>query len=111
MDLMEVADPDAVHAVRTFIRKQLARELKAEFLSTVCLLLWSHLELLNEIYVILPCIYFFSNLLQVKNNRSSQEYVFNHSEMARRALKNISLGIPYHSHKHTFTFSVVAVHH
>lgn len=35
MDMMEVADPDAVHAVRTFIRKQLAHELKAELLSTV----------------------------------------------------------------------------
>lgn len=35
MDIMEVADPDAVHAVRTFIRKQLAQELKAELLSTV----------------------------------------------------------------------------
>lgn len=35
MDLMEVADPDAVHAVRTFIRKELALQLKEEFLSTV----------------------------------------------------------------------------
>ena len=35
MDIMEVADPDAVHAVRTFIRKQLAQELKAGLLSTV----------------------------------------------------------------------------
>ncbi|TQE06978.1 hypothetical protein C1H46_007368 [Malus baccata] len=35
MDMMEVADPDAVHAVRSFIRKQLAHELKAELLSTV----------------------------------------------------------------------------
>jgi aminopeptidase N len=35
MDMMEVADPDAVHAVRSFIRKQLASELKAEFLRTV----------------------------------------------------------------------------
>lgn len=38
MDIMEVADPDAVHAVRSFIRKQLASELKAELLSTVCYL-------------------------------------------------------------------------
>jgi aminopeptidase N len=38
MDMMEVADPDAVHAVRSFIRKQLAGELKVELLSTVCLL-------------------------------------------------------------------------
>lgn len=35
MDIMEVADPDAVHAVRTFIKKQLANELKAELLRTV----------------------------------------------------------------------------
>lgn len=62
MDMMEIADPDAVHAVRTFIRKQLASELKEEFLSTV------------------------------KNNRSSEPYEFNHSNMARRALKNIALG-------------------
>ncbi|KAE8677976.1 Puromycin-sensitive aminopeptidase [Hibiscus syriacus] len=34
MDMMEVADPDAVHAVRTFIRKELASQLKPEFLST-----------------------------------------------------------------------------
>ncbi|XP_057977559.1 puromycin-sensitive aminopeptidase [Malania oleifera] len=61
MDMMEVADPDAVHAVRSFIRKQLACELKAEFLSTV------------------------------ENNRSSEQYVFNHPNMARRALKNIAL--------------------
>ncbi|XVF51462.1 hypothetical protein PTKIN_Ptkin04bG0187100 [Pterospermum kingtungense] len=61
MDMMEVADPDAVHAVRTFIRKELASQLKSEFLSTV------------------------------QNNRSSEEYVFNHLNMARRALKNIAL--------------------
>lgn len=35
MDMMEVADPDAVHVVRTFIRKQLASALKAEFLTAV----------------------------------------------------------------------------
>ncbi|KAH8513412.1 hypothetical protein H0E87_006614 [Populus deltoides] len=61
MDMMEVADPDAVHAVRSFIRKQLASELKADFLSLV------------------------------ENNRSSEEYVFNYPNMARRALKNIAL--------------------
>ncbi|XP_038724576.1 puromycin-sensitive aminopeptidase-like isoform X1 [Tripterygium wilfordii] len=61
MDMMEVADPDAVHAVRSFIRKQLASELRAEFLSAV------------------------------KSNRSSEEYVFDHRNMARRALKNIAL--------------------
>lgn len=61
MDLMEVADPDAVHAVRNFIRKELASALKEEFLSTV------------------------------KNNRSSEPYEFNHPSMARRALKNTAL--------------------
>ncbi|KAL5052982.1 hypothetical protein RYX36_033664 [Vicia faba] len=61
MDLMEVADPDAVHTVRSFIRKQLASELKSEFLSTV------------------------------ENNKSSGEYVFDHSNMSRRALKNVAL--------------------
>ncbi|GAV76097.1 Peptidase_M1 domain-containing protein/DUF3458 domain-containing protein, partial [Cephalotus follicularis] len=61
MDMMEVADPDAVHAVRRFIRKQLASELKSELLSTV------------------------------EQNRSSEGYVFDHPNMARRALKNIAL--------------------
>ncbi|KAL3331368.1 hypothetical protein AABB24_034940 [Solanum stoloniferum] len=61
MDMMTVADPDAVHAVRTFIRKQLASELKQELLITA------------------------------KNNRSSGAYEFDHNNMARRALKNISL--------------------
>lgn len=37
MDMMAVADPDAVHAVRTFIKKQLALQLKEEFLATVSL--------------------------------------------------------------------------
>ncbi|KAG0454389.1 hypothetical protein HPP92_025693 [Vanilla planifolia] len=61
MDLMDVADPDAVHAVRSFIRKQLALQLKEEFLSTVT------------------------------SNRSSEPYIFNHQNMARRALKNTAL--------------------
>ncbi|KAL7122986.1 hypothetical protein ACP275_01G078200 [Erythranthe tilingii] len=61
MDMLEVADPDAVHAVRTFIRKQLASELKQELINTV------------------------------KNNRSSEQYVFDHPNMARRALKNVAL--------------------
>ncbi|XP_078427665.1 peptidase M1 family protein [Wolffia australiana] len=61
MDLMEVADPDAVHAVRSFIRKELARQLKQDFLSTVT------------------------------NNRSLEPYKFDHENMARRALKNIAL--------------------
>ncbi|XAR70277.1 Cytosol alanyl aminopeptidase [Bertholletia excelsa] len=62
MDMMEVADPDAVHAVRKFIKKQLASELKEEFIRTVT------------------------------NSRSSEEYVFNHPNKARRALKNTALG-------------------
>ncbi|KAF5730011.1 puromycin-sensitive aminopeptidase isoform X1 [Tripterygium wilfordii] len=61
MDMMEVADPDAVHAVRSFVRKQLASELRAEFLNAV------------------------------KSNRSAEEYVFDHPNMARRTLKNIAL--------------------
>lgn len=35
MDMMDVADPDAVHAVRTFIKKELALQLKADFLRIV----------------------------------------------------------------------------
>ncbi|GFQ07294.1 puromycin-sensitive aminopeptidase, partial [Phtheirospermum japonicum] len=62
MDMMKVADPDAVYAVRTFVRKQLASELKEEFLNTV------------------------------KNNTSSEQYEFDHPNKARRALKNIALG-------------------
>ncbi|KAK9067970.1 hypothetical protein SSX86_012081 [Deinandra increscens subsp. villosa] len=62
MDMMEVADPDAVHAVRKFIRKQLASELKQELLNLV------------------------------KENKSSEKYVFDHANMARRALKNTALG-------------------
>ncbi|KAM7491420.1 hypothetical protein LguiA_034341 [Lonicera macranthoides] len=61
MDMMEVADPDAVHAVRTFIKKKIASELKEELLNTV------------------------------KSNRSLEPYEFNHVNMARRALKNIAL--------------------
>ncbi|MCL7029778.1 hypothetical protein MKW94_000096 [Papaver nudicaule] len=61
MDMMDIADPDAVHAVRSFVRKHLASELKAEFLKTV------------------------------ENNRSSDPYIFDHSNMSRRALKNIAL--------------------
>ncbi|KAK7318214.1 hypothetical protein RJT34_02913 [Clitoria ternatea] len=73
MDMMKVADPDAVHAVRTFIRKQLASELRSEFLSTV------------------------------ENNRSSEEYVFNHPNLARRALKNTALGYLACLGDHEFT--------
>ncbi|CAI9291171.1 unnamed protein product [Lactuca saligna] len=62
MDMMEVADPDAVHVVQSFIRKQLALELKQEFIN------------------------------KVKENRSSGKYKFDHVNMARRALKNTTLG-------------------
>nr|POE91889.1 dna topoisomerase 2 [Quercus suber] len=65
VDMMGVADPDAVHSVCTFIRKQLAQELKAELLSTV------------------------------EKNWSSEEYVFDHPNMARRALKNIAVAPEY----------------
>ncbi|XP_010275649.1 PREDICTED: puromycin-sensitive aminopeptidase-like isoform X2 [Nelumbo nucifera] len=78
MDLMEVADPDAVHAVRSFIRKQLAAELKAEFLKTV------------------------------QNNRSSEAYVFNHSSMVRRALKNVALA--YLASLEDMEFTELALH-
>lgn len=61
MDMMDVADPDAVHAVRVFIRKQIAQELKGDLISTV------------------------------EKNRSSDGYVFNHDNMARRSLKNTAL--------------------
>lgn len=33
--MMAVADPDAVHAVRTFIKKQIALSLKEDLLATV----------------------------------------------------------------------------
>ncbi|GAB2273903.1 Puromycin-sensitive aminopeptidase [Dionaea muscipula] len=78
MDMMDVADPDAVHAVRVFIRNQLASELKNEFLS------------------------------MVKENRSSEQYVFDHPNKARRALKNISLG--YLASLNTPEFTELALH-
>ncbi|KAK9716600.1 hypothetical protein RND81_06G244800 [Saponaria officinalis] len=61
MDVMAVEDPDAVHAVRTFIREQLALQLKPEFLRTV------------------------------EENRGFEQYQFDHSNMSRRALKNLAL--------------------
>ncbi|XP_078148112.1 peptidase M1 family protein [Carex rostrata] len=61
MDMMPVADPDAVHAVRTFIRKELAVQLKQELLA------------------------------EVANNRISGPYVFDHENLARRALKTTAL--------------------
>lgn len=35
MDMMSIADPDAVHAVRTFIKKELAFQLKDDLLAAV----------------------------------------------------------------------------
>ncbi|KAF8654024.1 hypothetical protein HU200_062167 [Digitaria exilis] len=61
MDMMAVADPDAVHAVRNFTKKELALQLKDDLLAAVT------------------------------NNRSSEAYTFNHDSMARRALKNTCL--------------------
>ncbi|KAL9251497.1 Puromycin-sensitive aminopeptidase-like protein [Drosera capensis] len=61
MDMMDVADPDAVHAVRKFIKNQIASELKDVL------------------------------LIVVEQNRSSEPYEFNHDNMARRALKNVAL--------------------
>uniref|UniRef100_A0A0D9XAY8 Protein DETOXIFICATION n=1 Tax=Leersia perrieri TaxID=77586 RepID=A0A0D9XAY8_9ORYZ len=61
MDMMPVADPDAVHAVRSFIKKELALQLKDDL------------------------------LLAVTSNRSSEAYTFDHDSMARRALKNTCL--------------------
>ncbi|CAL5000506.1 unnamed protein product [Urochloa decumbens] len=61
MDMMAVADPDAVHAVRNFIKKELALQLKDDLLAAVT------------------------------SNRSSEAYTFNHDSMARRALKNTCL--------------------
>ncbi|XP_042459502.1 puromycin-sensitive aminopeptidase-like isoform X1 [Zingiber officinale] len=61
MDMMAIADPDAVHAVRTFIKKQIALSLKEDLLATI------------------------------NSNRSLEAYVFDHDNMARRALKNTAL--------------------
>ncbi|XP_024366624.1 puromycin-sensitive aminopeptidase isoform X1 [Physcomitrium patens] len=60
-DLMEVADPDAIHTVRRFVIKQIAASLREELLSTV------------------------------EENRSSAAYDPSHEHRARRSLKNISL--------------------
>ncbi|KAH7440983.1 hypothetical protein KP509_03G019600 [Ceratopteris richardii] len=62
MDLMEVADPDAVHTARRFAVKEIASSLRKELFDAVT------------------------------NNCSNEAYVFNHENMARRALKNVSLG-------------------
>ncbi|KAF3788606.1 hypothetical protein EJ110_NYTH20736 [Nymphaea thermarum] len=47
MDLMEVADPDAVHVVRRFIIKQLASELRGELISKVHMLFLLHPALMR----------------------------------------------------------------
>lgn len=62
MDLMIVADPDAVHTVRRFVVKEIASRLRQEFLDAI------------------------------NANRSNEAYAFDHESMARRALKNIALG-------------------
>jgi len=36
-DLMDVADPDAIHTVRRFIIKEIAANLREDLLHTVCL--------------------------------------------------------------------------
>lgn len=92
MDMMEVADPDAVHAVRSFIKKQLASKLKEEFLSMVYT---SLVEFSLNMKIMLVKLTRLWPLSQVKNNRSSEQYEFDHPNMARRALKNISLGMCY----------------
>lgn len=90
MDLMKIADPDAVHSVRSFIRKQLASELKEELLNTVKYLLF---PVWIAVYLSFYVLLFIYNMLQVKNNRSSEEYKFDHLNMSRRALKNTALGL------------------
>lgn len=102
MDMMTVADPDAVHAVRTFLRKQLASELKEYLLITVqtC----KH-DVNSSLFIICKTINQ-AGSLQVKENKSSEEYVFNHHNMARRSLKNIALGLC----GIVFSFLILLVH-
>lgn len=57
MDMMGVADPDAVHAVRTFIKKQIASELKEELLNAV----WGPLVSLR--YLFFPPQFFYEDYL------------------------------------------------
>ena len=84
-----VADPYVVHVVWTFIRKQLASELRSEFLSRP--IVWSCLRLLNIFFIV--SISSMLTFFAVENNRSTEEYVFNHSNFSRHALKNVALGI------------------
>eukprot|EP01018_Ginkgo_biloba_P006134 Gb_32135 [translate_table: standard] len=60
-DLMEVVDPDATHTISHFVIKQLAFELRDEFLKAI------------------------------ENNWSSKPYDPNHKNMARHALKNTTV--------------------
>ncbi|GBG67830.1 hypothetical protein CBR_g951 [Chara braunii] len=61
-DLMDVADPDAIHFVQRFVIRQLALRLRAQ---------------LMEVYV---------------SNQSDEPYVPDHPSKARRSLKNAALG-------------------
>eukprot|EP00850_Spirogloea_muscicola_P016868 SM000140S00617 [mRNA] locus=s140:328743:335330:+ [translate_table: standard] len=61
-DYMNVADPDAIHEVHTYVRRQLAGQLRTELL---------HL---------------------VEANRSTEAYQPTHQQKARRGLKNAALG-------------------
>eukprot|EP00850_Spirogloea_muscicola_P018948 SM000179S03420 [mRNA] locus=s179:98728:105272:- [translate_table: standard] len=61
-DYMTVADPDAIHEVHTYVRRQLAGQLRTELL---------HL---------------------VEANRSNEAYEPTHQQKARRGLKNAALG-------------------
>lgn len=65
MDMMTVADPDAVHAVRTFIRKQLASELKQELLITVMTS-----RTLKMLLLLLPILNLLDNVLNENNNET-----------------------------------------
>lgn len=55
MDLMKVADPDAVHAVRCFIKKTLALQLKEEFLNTVRFFIFFHCACIQIFIQITHC--------------------------------------------------------
>ncbi|KAG0609811.1 hypothetical protein M758_7G015800 [Ceratodon purpureus] len=61
-DLMDVADPDAIHTIRRYVITQIAANIREELLKTV------------------------------EANRSSAAYDPSHEHRARRSLKNVSLG-------------------
>ncbi|KAG6526404.1 hypothetical protein ZIOFF_016388 [Zingiber officinale] len=89
MDMMAIADPDAVHAVRTFIKKQIALSLKEDLLATLTTLKLAgyqkFLLIEKSASAVDPEIRF------INSNRSLEAYVFDHDNMARRALKNTAL--------------------